>query len=214
MSSYELALQTATEELAHRRETNLLGMWIFLVTELLLFGALFTIYASYRYFYPVAFAEGSARLNVLLATANTAVLIVSSLTMALAVRSTQTGSKGRQTLFLMLTAALGLLFLGLKAVEYYAHYAEQLVPGLSFVYAGPQAPQVQLFFMLYFALTGVHAIHLLIGVVLVAGTLVISRLRRVDESSTTVEMVGLYWHFVDVVWIFLFPLLYLVAHHV
>jgi cytochrome c oxidase subunit 3 len=212
--SHESTLMARPQDESRRHDTSVLGMWVFLVTELMLFGALFTLYASYRYFYPDAFIQGSLRLNLFIATANTAVLIISSLMMALAVRSAQLARRRMSALYLALTAALGLLFLGLKAVEYYQHFVDKLVPGISFAYAGANAPQVQLFYLLYFALTGVHAIHLAIGITLVALLGLRLWLRPAGLSSTTVEIVGLYWHFVDVIWLFLFPLLYLVTRHV
>jgi cytochrome c oxidase subunit III len=202
-----------TDAALRRHDTNIFGMWVFLVTELMLFGALFTLYASYRYFYPAAYVAGSLRLNVGLAAVNTAVLIISSLLMALAVHAAQASKRAPTIVCLIGTAAFGILFLLLKAVEYYQHYVDQLMPGIAFTYTGDNAPQVQLFFLLYYAMTAIHAVHLLIGIGLVSAMLLRLWLRPRVAVATAVEMVGLYWHFVDVIWLFLFPLLYLVGRH-
>lgn len=192
------------------RETNSLGMWIFLVSEVMLFGGLLTVYLVYRLLYPQAFTAGSSHLDVVLGTVNTAVLLTSSLTMATAVYAAQTGKNRLTRVLLAATALLGLVFLGIKGVEYWQEYQEQLIPGLNFAWEGTDAAQAELFFALYFIMTGLHAIHLFIGIGLVGVTPLWRRQRpfRSDPASL-VEMVGLYWHFVDVVWVFLFPLLYL-----
>lgn len=199
------------DSLEQQHETRTLGMWVFLVTELMLFGGLFTVYAVYRVVYPEGFAEGSQHLATGLGAINTAVLIISSMTMALAVHSAQTGKRRALMLFLLLTMVLGAAFLAIKAVEYYAHYQERLVPGIAFEYAGPESSAVTLFYLLYFAMTGLHAIHLTVGIGLVAAILIMSWRRYVSaEYWTPAELTGLYWHFVDIVWVFLFPLLYLI----
>ena len=186
------------------------GMWVFLATELMLFGGLFTAYTVYRTLYPIGFAEGSRHLDLALGGTNTAVLLVSSLTMALAVHAGQLGERRRMAVFLVLTAVLGAAFLGIKAVEYSKHFAEGTVPGLAWQYAGPNPAQVQLFFLAYFALTGLHAVHLSIAVVVVVCMAFMGARRAFPaERHTPVEMVGLYWHFVDMIWIVLLPLLYL-----
>jgi cytochrome c oxidase subunit III len=202
------------ETLEQQHETRTFGMWIFLVTELMLFGAMFTMYTVYRSFYSEAFAEGSRRLDLLLGGINTAVLIVSSLCMALAVHAARTNTNRiPQTLWLAATGALGTLFLVIKGYEYYLHYLHGEVPALNFQVAGPLAGQVQLFFWLYFAMTGVHAIHLIIGIGVV-GIMVLRALlgHFRPNAYTPVELTGLYWHFIDIVWIFLLPLLYLISH--
>jgi cytochrome c oxidase subunit III len=202
------------DDLEQQYEAANLGMWAFLATEILFFGGLFLGYTVYRAAYPAAFAEGSHHLDIMLGSINTAVLIGSSLTMALAVHSAQVGK--RQTLvgFLGLTMLLGLVFLGIKFVEYGHKFAEGLVPGSHFVYDGPFAPQVQLFFAFYFIMTGLHALHMVIGIGLLG---MLAWLAWRDHFSskyyTPVEIGGLYWHFVDIVWIFLFPLLYLIGRH-
>jgi cytochrome c oxidase subunit 3 len=188
-------------------------MWIFLVTELMFFGGMFTAYVAYRALFPGAFGHASAHLDVRLGTLNTAVLIGSSLTMALAVRAAQLGSRA-VTRWLGLTAALGATFLGVKAWEYAHKLHEGLLPGPHFHYAGADAPQAELFFSIYFAMTGIHALHMVIGLGLLAWLAVQARRGRFGPAwFTPVEMSGLYWHFVDVVWIFLFPLLYLIGRH-
>ncbi len=198
-----------TPEQSH--ETNTFGMWIFLMTELMLFGGMFAAYSVYRVTYPAGYAIGSSHLEVNLGAINTGVLLVSSLMMALAVRSAQVGSRRGLGIFLILTMLLGIVFLGLKAVEYYHHYQDGFVPGLNFTYTGSQTGPVELFFFLYFAMTGVHAIHLTIGILLVGIMFIRNAFGRITQDHwTPIELVGLYWHFVDIIWVFLFPLLYLI----
>jgi len=186
------------------------GMWVFLATEVMLFGGLFTVYTVYRTLYSVGFAEGSRHLDLLLGGVNTGVLLVSSLTMALAVHAAQLGERRRVVRYLLLTALLGAIFMLIKGVEYSKHFADGTVPRLAWEYAGPNPAQVQLFFLAYFALTGLHAVHLTIAILVVA---VMARLASRGafpaQRHTPVEMAGLYWHFVDMIWIFLLPLLYL-----
>lgn len=211
MATRPAVLAEQFDSLEHQHETRTFGMWVYLMTELMLFGGLFAAYAVYRVVYPQAFATGSSHLDTNLGAVNTAVLILSSLMMALAVHSAQVGHPRTLLLFLFLTAVFGTVFMGFKAVEYYRHYQEQLVPGIAFNYSGPLAGQVELFFLLYFAMTGLHAIHLTVGILLVAAMFVLSWRRYVSAQYwTPVELLGLYWHFVDIVWIFLFPLLYLI----
>lgn len=214
MAEHHGALAHQFEDMEQQQECATLGMWAFLITEVLFFGGLFTAYAAYRYQYPLAFAEGSHHLDVMLGGINTAVLICSSLTMALAVRAGQVNSRNGIVLFLALTMLLGGVFLGIKAVEYSHKWHEHLVPGPHFRSESLHAPQLQLFFSLYFAMTGMHAFHMVIGVGLMVW-LVVKALRGRFSAAyyAPVEMVGLYWHFVDIVWIFLFPLLYLLGRH-
>jgi cytochrome c oxidase subunit 3 len=187
-----------------------MGMWIFLATELMLFGGLFTAYTLYRTLYSAGFAEGSRHLDLLYAGVNTGVLLTSSLTMALAVSAAQLGQQRALVRWLAVTAILGLIFLGIKAAEYQKHFAEGMVPGLVWTYQSPLANQVQLFFFAYFAMTALHSVHLGLGVVTVAVIALLARRGAfLGERHTPVEMLGLYWHFVDVIWIFLVPLLYL-----
>ncbi len=199
---------------AQQRETATLGMWVFLVTEMMFFGGLFLAYVVYRAAYPRGFALGSHELDIVLGTTNTAVLIASSLTMALAVRSAQLGRRRWVVAFLVLTMILGSVFLGIKAYEYHHKYVEGFVPGPYFHYPGAEEPHVRMFFCLYFGLTGLHALHMIIGLGVLAVMLVMgARGRFGPHYYNPIECSGLYWHFVDIVWIFLFPLLYLVGRH-
>jgi cytochrome c oxidase subunit 3 len=199
------------QDLAQQRDANRLGMWTFLASEVLFFGVLFLVYLVYRAAYPAVFLEAGRHLNVWLGTLNTAVLLCSSLTVVLAVHAAEARQQRRVRLFLLVTAGLGLIFLGIKAVEYYVDYQEGLIPALNFHWEGADALHAELFFTLYFIVTGLHALHLLIGIVI---ALVMSGLARrgwYDQEPQPVELFGLYWHFVDVVWIYLFPLLYLIG---
>lgn len=194
-----------------QREANTLGMWVFLVTEVMLFGGIFTAYAVYFYAYAEAFAEASLELNLFLSGFNTFVLLCSSLTMALAVHSAQTDKKKLLVLFLILTLVLGSIFLGIKGYEYYEKYQHHLIPGPAFEFEGEYARQAQLFFGLYFAATGLHGIHMIVG----AGVLTYLTIRawRGAYGSLNYDMIenaGLYWHFVDIAWVFIFPLFYLI----
>ena len=205
------------ESLEHQQETTTVGMWIFLATEVLIFGAIFTGYTVYREMYSASFEAASRHLNLLIGAVNTVVLLTSSLTMALAVHAAQRGQKRKLVLRLIFTALLGLVFLGLKAIEYYGDFREKLVPGLSFDPDAWTAPgvypqQVQLFLIFYYCLTGLHAVHLSIGIVIIAILAWMACRNKFDESyNAPVEMWGLYWHFVDLIWIFLLPLLYLIG---
>jgi cytochrome c oxidase subunit III len=199
------------ETIEQQRETTTLSMWAFLVTEIMFFGGLFTAYTVYRYRYPEAFAEASHHLNYILGAMNTAVLIGSSMTMALAVAGAQLGKRRNQIVFLALTIILGSVFLGVKVVEYHDKWVHHLVPGLRFAFEGPHGREAQIFFLLYFTMTGMHAVHMIIGIGFLIGLLVMAwRGRFSPEYYTPVELTGLYWHFVDIVWIYLFPLLYLI----
>jgi cytochrome c oxidase subunit 3 len=204
------ALAEQFDDLEQQHQAATFGMWVFLITEVMLFGGMFTAYTAYRFVYSEGFAEGSRHMSIVLGSVNTVVLIVSSLTMALAVHSAQTGSRRKLVGCLGVTLVLGLAFIGIKAVEYWQHYQEGLVPGLRFTFEGPLARPVELFFLFYFIMTGIHAVHLTIGVGLVATLLVLARRGHFSPAAhSPVEVIGLYWHFVDMVWIFLLPLLYL-----
>jgi cytochrome c oxidase subunit 3 len=210
------ALQHHFQTLEQQQEASTMGMWIFLVTEVMFFGGLLMAYLVYRVWYPLAWAEGSLELDIRLGAFNTVVLIGSSLTMALAVRSAQTGAQKATVRWLLFTMALGLTFLVVKFFEYREKYLLHHIPGPNFQFEGPEAAQVQIFLSLYFGLTGLHALHMVIGFgILAVITWMAHRRRFSPEWHTPVELSGLYWHFVDIVWIFLFPLLYLVdrAHH-
>jgi len=197
-----------------QHEASWLGMWVFLATEVMFFGGMFLGYMFYRSAYPQGFASASNRLDIWLGTINTAVLICSSFTMALAVRAGQIGQNRLVMIFLCLTIVLGTLFLGIKFTEYYQKFEERLVPGNDFRFEGALVSSAEIFFSFYFAMTGMHAVHMIIGVSLLTALIVkTSRGRFSATYNTPIELVGLYWHFVDIVWIFLFPLLYLVGRH-
>ncbi|MEK6405641.1 MAG: cytochrome c oxidase subunit 3 family protein [Acidobacteriota bacterium] len=204
------------DDLEQQREAGTLGMWAFLVTEVMFFGGLFLAYILYRSKYSVSFEAASAHLDWKLGGFNTIVLICSSLTMALAVYYAQTGSRRKLIAFLILTEVLGLTFLAVKAYEYHDKWVHYLVPGLRpFEWSGAGDPgNVEMFYWLYFAMTGVHALHMIIGIgVLTVLILMARRGRFTPEYNSPVVLSGLYWHFVDIVWIFLFPLLYLLGAH-
>jgi len=206
-------LQVQFENLEQQRLSSTLGMWIFLATEILFFGGLFTAYLVFRNLYPQAWVDGSRAMLFWAGTINTGILICSSLTMALAVHAAQMGERKAIVMFLVLTLLLGGTFLGIKAYEYHAEYVEHHVPGPHFELQDSHDPKhAMLFFSLYFIMTGLHATHMLAG--LLVGSFVAYfawRGHYTAEYHVTVENFGLYWHFVDVVWIFLYPLLYLVA---
>ena len=207
-------LQHHFDSLEQQLYASTFGMWVFLVTEVLFFGGLFMAYILYRIWYPDMFVAASHHLNIPLGAVNTAVLIGSSLTMAYAVNAAQRGAKPKEQVFwLVATMVLGSVFLGIKVVEYADKFEHHLIPGAGFLFDKPEFQQTaQIYFSLYFALTGLHATHMIVGIVIMA---VIARMAAKGEFTaewyTPVEVMGLYWHFVDLVWIFLFPLLYLIA---
>jgi len=199
-----------------QRESASLGMWTFLLTEMMFFGGLFIAYIVYRWSYPEVFIAGSRSLDIVLGTVNTGILIFSSLTMALAVRSAQLSRSRTTVFFLLATIVLGAAFLGIKTVEYHDKFVHHHLPGQpGFHLAGaPDQAHAQMFFVLYFAMTGLHALHMIIGAGLLAVmTVMAARGRFSSDNHNAIECTGLYWHFVDIVWIFLFPLLYLVGRH-
>lgn len=190
------------------------GMWLFLVTEVLMFGGLFVAYGIFRGLYPQMFHDAHKMLAVNLGATNTIVLITSSLTMATAVTATQKGQRDRAIVTLVLTFLLACCFLVIKYFEYSHKFHDGLLPGGHF--SNPELmkedPKSPLFFSLYFMMTGLHGIHVLIGMGLIAWMLV--RTIRNEFSPywyTPIELTGFYWHFVDLIWIYLFPLLYLVG---
>jgi cytochrome c oxidase subunit III len=208
------ALAHHFDNLAQQGEASTLGMWVFLVTEVLFFGGLFLVYLVYRSTYPEAFIAGSHELDVVLGGINTAVLITSSLTMALAVHAAQTGHRRTLITLLLVTMVLGAAFLGIKSVEYYHKFVEHHVPGPGFQFEEEYIRHAQLFFSLYFIMTGLHALHMIIGLGIMTWMLWWSwRGVITAEYYSPIEISGLYWHFVDIVWIFLFPLLYLLGRH-
>ncbi len=212
------------DDLEQQHEAASLGMWIFLATEVMFFGGLFTGYTVFRYLHYNAFVAGSHLLEVQFGATNTAVLICSSLTMALAVRAAQTGKRRALIAFLIFTIVLGLAFIGVKLYfEWYHDYLEGIVPGTALW--APKAeylaqwgkarvapPQVELFMYFYFVMTGVHALHMIVGVGILTLLVVMAYQGKFGpDRFNAVEMAGLYWHFVDIIWIFLFPLLYLLG---
>ncbi|MGE5326388.1 MAG: cytochrome c oxidase subunit 3 family protein, partial [Deltaproteobacteria bacterium] len=216
------------DDLEQQHEAANFGMWIFLATEVMFFGGLFAGYTIFRNLYPADFAAGSHLLHVKFGATNTAVLICSSLTMALAVRAAQTGKRRQLIFFLAATLILGLAFLGIKLTqEWGPDLREGFVPGLDFSGAAGKLaeltrlgelqgysslPHVELFMVFYFFMTGVHALHMVIGAGIL-GILLVGAWKGKfgPDSFNAIEMSGLYWHFVDVIWIFLFPLLYLLG---
>ena len=242
-AAHHPALQHHFDTMAQQKEAAVIGMWVFLLTEILFFGGLFVAYMIYRVWYFDAFAEASRSLDLFWGGLNTAVLIGSSLTMAMAVRGAQTNKRQATVNWLILTMILGSVFLGVKVIEYADKFEHHHVPGPNFVWAadhetpaggaGEEAPAAaaaehrqmsltpdqlqrttQIYFSLYFTMTGLHALHMIIGIGLMSVITWMAWKGKFDaEYYTPVEMSGLYWHFVDIVWIFLFPLLYLVERH-
>ncbi|MDQ3908220.1 MAG: cytochrome c oxidase subunit 3 family protein [Acidobacteriota bacterium] len=237
MSSYSIdeihltdAEQHAASALAHhfdnleqQREAGSLGMWVFLITEIMFFGGLFLAYTVYRSLHEASFAYASSTLNWKYGAINTVVLITSSLTMALAVYFAQVGVRRNQIIFLVLTVVLGATFLVIKSLEYGEKIEKHHVPIAGFwrwdtagepLPAGVEERSVQMFYWIYFAMTGLHALHMIIGLGLMLVLLYFANKGRyTPEYHAPVEVSGLYWHFVDIVWIFLFPLLYLLGAH-
>ena len=202
------------EDALQQREASTMGMWLFIATEILFFGGMFLGYTAYRFEYPAAFAEASKHTLIAFGAVNTAVLLISSSFMAFAVRAAGRNQKRLLGLLLFITAGLGLLFLGIKGVEYSHEIREHLLPGASFRIEGNDPQHAQLFFYIYWLMTGVHALHVFIGVVLITCFGLRAWLFDAFRThDTPVELLGLYWHFVDIVWVFLFPLIYLVDRH-
>ncbi len=212
-----LALRTQFDTEEQQKDASTLGMWVFLITEIMFFGGMFLTYTVYRSAYSGVFGIASTTLNVYIGATNTVVLLCSSLTMVLAVRAAQIGWRKGIILFLILTLLLGLVFLGVKGYEWNEKFQEHHVPGLSFHLEGvpPEAQgHAQLFFSLYFAMTGLHALHMVVGVGILSVLLYSAYKGKYSpEYMTPVDVAGLYWHFVDIIWIFLFPLLYLIDRH-
>ncbi len=210
-------MQVQFDTAEQQKDASTLGMWIFLITEIMFFGGMFLAYTIYRSTYPEVFAIASSSLNVYIGAANTVVLLCSSLTMVLAVHAAQIGKQKAIIVFLILTLILGGIFLGVKAFEWKEKFEEHHIPGATFHLEGiPQGSQghAQLFFSLYFAMTGLHALHMIIGAGLLLYLILEARKGKYTaDYMTPVDMIGLYWHFVDIIWIFLFPLLYLIDRH-
>ena len=195
-----------------QRESAKMGMWVFLLTEILLFGGLFVAYGIFRAWNPEMFYSAHRFLDVTLGTINTVVLITSSLTMALAIRMMQVNNKGLAVANLIMTLGFAFVFLVIKYFEY-AHKIELgQLPGNLYTFTGVEGNNPHIFFSIYFMMTGLHGIHVLIGILVISW--ILKRTLNNDFSSeyyTPIEMTGLYWHLVDLIWIFLFPLLYLIG---
>jgi cytochrome c oxidase subunit 3 len=197
-------------DLPQQHEAAELGMWAFLATEVLLFGGLVFAYAVYRFGYPADFAAAAGHTRILIGTANTAILLTSSFLVAWAVAAAKLSEARVAAILLSAAALMGVGFLALKGLEYTLEYREHLLPGSGFVFSAPNARGAKLFFLFYFIATGLHAIHLLVGIVVLA--LIARRAGQGAYSRTyhaPLTVAALYWHFVDLVWIFLFALIYL-----
>jgi cytochrome c oxidase subunit 3 len=197
--------------LAQQRETATLGMWAFLATEVLFFGALVAAYFNYRIWFGAEFIAAARMTKVAVGTANTAILLTSSACMAMGVMSNEAGARRPTLAWLSATALLGAAFIAVKFFEYSLEYRERLIPALDFDSAR-YSGATQIFFTFYFCATGLHALHLLIGIVLV-GWLAVRIGRSGVQQGPVTRLIGLYWHFVDIVWIFLFPLIYLAGRN-
>ena len=216
-------LQHHFESMSQQHEASSLGMWIFLSTEVLFFGGLFLAYGFYRWLYYDAFIAASHHQNIILGGINTAVLICSSLTVAMSIYFAQRNRQKAVVVMVILTMLLGLAFLGIKAIEYKEHFDHHLFPGPHFQF--PDDPKTavnetqfagtaQMFYVLYFFMTGLHAFHMVIGLGIYAWLLLRSMKKEFGpDYYSPLEAGGLYWHFVDIVWIFLFPMLYLIGRH-
>jgi cytochrome c oxidase subunit 3 len=210
MAEIKILVAEQFDDPVQQKEAATLGMWTFLATEVLFFGVLFMSYIVLRSLYPLGFSEGSHECNRFYGTINTAILLTSSLTMALAVHAAQLGKLKSLMGMLALTILLALGFLVVKGLEYHEDFTKHLVPGNSFSAALSQ--KAELFFILYWAMTGLHAIHVFAGIVMLSILFFMARQNKFSERYyNPVEIGGLYWHFVDIVWIFLYPLLYLIT---
>jgi cytochrome c oxidase subunit 3 len=210
-------LEEQYANLEQQHEVAALGMWVFLATEVMFFGTLFLGVIVYRFQYPEAFEHASAKLNWVIGGINTVVLLVSSLFMVLGVHYAKLGQARASAVCLYLTAALGFVFLGLKGTEYYGDFLDKLVPGTPYFDPadwGDEAPHVQLFLIFYWVMTGLHALHVTLGIIAVLVMAVMTqRGFFAPEYYSPVDVTALYWHFVDMVWIFLLPTLYLLGTH-
>jgi cytochrome c oxidase subunit III len=200
------------DDAEQQREAATLGMWVFLATEILFFGVLFASYTICRVLYPQGFAEASRHTDMLLGTVETAVLLTSSSLIALGVRAIKLDQRRAAIVLWLGTAALGISFLVMHGFEYYTEYTEHLIPGVDFQQSSPRAHAIELFFCLYYFITGFHSLHVLVGVTIII--VLAARLARGAFGSqhyTTLELTALYWHLVDIVWIFVYPMIYLVG---
>jgi cytochrome c oxidase subunit III len=216
-------LEGQFRDLEQQHETASLGMWVFLATEVMFFGAFFLGLGTYRYLYPEAFEKASVRLNWVIGGINTIVLLISSLFMVLAVHYARMGDRRALLRCLALTALLGVAFLGFKAWEYYTDYRDNLIPGWRFVESEwiqqeglkpEDVPHVKLFLMFYWIMTGTHALHVTIGICAVLTMWVLAKRGHFSPAYySPLDVTALYWHFVDTVWIFILPMLYLLGSH-
>lgn len=205
-----LAHHFATPE--QQKESAKLGLWIFLVTEVLLFGGLFVAYAVYRAWNPDIFHNAHRALDISLGTLNTVILISSSITMALAIRSIQLDRQQKTLYFLLATIGLAAAFLVVKYFEYSHKIHLGQLPGKFYTYHGIEGTNPHIFFTIYFAMTGLHALHIVGGMTVLTWVSIRTAQKKFKSTYyTPVELAGLYWHFVDLVWIYLFPMLYLIG---
>jgi cytochrome c oxidase subunit III len=205
------ALPKQFDDADQQRESASLGMWVFIGSEVMFFGGLFLALTVYRYSYPAVFEDASRHLDVLAGSLNSGILLTSSLTLTFGISSLKNGSRFLTVCFLTLTMLLGLLFLVIKGFEYHHEWELGLVPGAHFEIADVPSHLAELFFLLYFLMTGVHALHLVIGLGVIGTVIILVLLNKVNkERYLPAEVGSMYWHFVDIVWIFVFPSLYLI----
>jgi cytochrome c oxidase subunit 3 len=211
MTSEGEILNYPFEEAAHQRESAIFGMWIFIATEVLFFGGMFTAYMVYRFSHPEAFIEAGHRQEWYLGFLNTVILIVSGFTMALAVEFAKRGNRRGLLSLFAVTGLLGIGFLAVEGYEYYDKYTQHLFPGRDFHFVGNDPQSSEMGYYLYFLMTGIHGLHMTIGVLLIAGFGIWAWLSpRAMRKPNCFEVLGLYWAFVDIVWMFLYPLFYLI----
>ncbi len=212
MSDASNAVKMQFDDLSQQREADTLGMWVFLATELLLFSGVFLAYTVYRIYYPQAFMEAGQHLDLVLGSINTAILLTSAFTFSLALPAVQAKKRTQLLVWLSITALLGIVFLVIKGIEYAKEIHEGLapLPGLNFHFPGPHPEHAQLFFNLYYILTGMHALHLFIGICIAFVMIVFAaRSQNFESLEIKIDIASLYWHFIDVVWVFIFSMLYL-----
>ncbi len=212
MANISGAVAEQFDDMPQQVEASTLGMWTFLASEILLFGALFLSYIVYRHTYWQAFAEASLHTKIIHGSINTGLLLTSSFTMSLAIHAAQKGRNRPLLSFLLTTIFLGCCFLAVKGLEYTSDIHEHLVPGRHFTPGLP--PQAQIFWFLYWVMTGFHSLHLAVGIgVLAVVAWLASRRKFSANYFTPVLISGLYWHFVDVIWVWLYALIYLINRH-
>jgi cytochrome c oxidase subunit 3 len=192
-------------------DTAKMGMWIFLVTEILFFGGLFAAYIIYRAWYPELYVQASTQLDTIMGGINTVVLIGSSLTVALAIRAAQLNKQKQIVINLGITVLLAIVFMVIKYFEYTHKFHLGIYPGAYYTFEGIAHPQANIFFSIYYMMTGLHGLHVVIGIGLMIWLMVKANKGTFgSDYYAPVEMTGLYWHLVDIIWIFLFPLFYLI----